>query len=167
MPPWRTEPDLHKAFDRTKLPDDTRYLKGEAEWRSYNEITERAARVRSKATSRFEKTFDVRVMQETKRLINKAGSKERHFRFGQSAADNFDPDQLRIRAQEIVRLRHDKRLIRIELAQLRLQESVTARAKLEHERAASKTLRKDWRLAGDEQLRDASKKLRRDWDRSR
>lgn len=145
MPPWETERDrVRKAFSNANLPDDTRLLKTKESWEKYNSVTNRANKARAGSVREFEKTYEFRVGLQVKQLINQAGAKAKDFKFNAVPSDNFNPTALRARAENVVRMRHEQRLIRIEMSEIRMKQKIARDAEKDSLREASKRLRKDW-----------------------
>lgn len=124
-------------------PDDFRHFKRPDQWTAYNKIGRREEEIRRKCIRQYEATYARRVTQQTKKLIKEAATKKPEFK-PRWANDGVS---VQVQAEKLVRLRHEQRLNRIEMAATSMRVSVIEKSKRDSELEASKQLRRDWKKA--------------------
>lgn len=106
--------ELKHTFDLVALRNKTKGLRTPNDWDKGNNITKRYRRETNKQTQAYYAEYDTRVSNVVKKLIDKAGAKQRDFKHRFFGADNFDKDVLIRKAHKVVQHDHHRRIAQLE-----------------------------------------------------
>lgn len=147
MPPWKPREPISPEFDAARLPADARSLSTGEQWAKYNEFTDRARKAKAKAEKLFKQRYAVRVQRELTALINTAGSKRPELRPSGARSGKFDLDRMQKDAERVVQTKHERRLLRIEIAEEKVKLDLSRSAEKDGLREAQQKFRQQWKKA--------------------
>lgn len=147
--------DLKQTFDLASLRQRAKSLTRPADLEKMSEITKRYARETNKQEKLYKRDYKTRVEVALQARINKAGVKDRTFKYRLFGSDNFDKSALTRQAHRDVQHDHSRRIS--QLASREIQELNVLVSTVE-QRDASKqqlreTIRDDFQRATDRRSR--------------
>lgn len=101
-----------------------------SEWTSYKKLVAEFAKERQVARRTFQEKFESRISKASEKLINEAGSRKRHFLPRGFGGDAFNKDEIRRKAQLIVRHQHRAELADIDARETSVTQSFVSQAEV-------------------------------------
>jgi len=117
------------------------------EWKEFQQIRKNRADTKQFEQRAFEQEYKTRVGIARKRLINKAGEKNKDFKHRWFGADGFDKAAIDRQAQKIVRGEHQKLMMHIDSQEVKEIESLVDRSA--HRQVMSEKPKQDFTRAAD------------------
>lgn len=102
--------DLQRTFNLAALRHEARALRTPADWEKGKDIRLRYKRETNKQMQQYYADYDTRISQVVKKLMNKAGAKNRDLTHRWFGTDKFNKDALMRQAHRAVQMDHDKRM---------------------------------------------------------
>ena len=139
--------EIRKAFDEASLRHEAaRGLSGD-DWNRYREILGEHAKAKRQELRTYETEYPLRFAAARKRLIDKAGAKDRNFVHRWFGRDGFDAGTINRRAHLLVQADQARRIGQLEQERDSALEGLMRRA--EKNRELGEGLRQDFHRATD------------------
>lgn len=144
-------PDIHddvkKSFELTGLRREAMSILKPDAWQDYTKLRDRFDGLKRYEERHYRLEYNTRVETEKKRLIDKAGAKDRNFMPIWSRNDRFNPTTINKQAHRNVRYAHVQEMARLDQQETRAIESLMDRSV--PERAARGQAKTDFARAVD------------------
>ncbi len=102
--------ELKHTFDLATLRKKTKGLRTPIDWEKGHKIMNHYKRETQKQSQLYYAQYDARVNQALRRIIDKAGAKNRDFTHRWFGTDNFNKDHLMQQAHRVVQRDHHRRI---------------------------------------------------------
>lgn len=106
--------NIRAKFDLASVRKEAKQLRRAEDWEKSRDIRNRYSRETRHVKQTYYREYDTRVKQATKRLIDKAGAKNKAFTYKRFMHDGFGRAQINEQAHKAVHQDHQKRLLRLE-----------------------------------------------------
>lgn len=151
--------DVKKSFELAGLRREAMSILKPDAWQDYTELRDRFDGLKRYEERHYHLEYNTRVETEKKRLIDKAGAKDRNFMPIWSRNDRFNPAAIQKQAHRNVRHAHSQEMARLDQQETRAIESLMDRSV--PERAMRGRAKEDFASTTDRRDGDERREQRR------